>query len=59
MVSVLAMAPAGHLPLERRSWLAQKAAEYRVYLVNNQGEEPETARRRAYHRALNNVGQKS
>lgn len=59
MVSVLAMAPARHLPVTRRRWLAEKAAEYRVYLVNNQGEEPETARRRAYHRALANVDTKS
>ena len=59
MLSVLAMAPARALPPERRQYLAEKADDYRRLLVNTQGEEPELARRRAYHRALANVDIKS
>lgn len=58
MLSVLCMPQAARLTPERRSWLATKAGEYIQYLVNTQGEDPETARRRAWTRALNNVDTK-
>lgn len=58
MISVLAMPQAGHLSPERRAWLAEKSGEYREYLIYRQGEEPETARRRAFTRATNNCTEK-